>query len=363
MTVPPRRLDELGSDPGSVLAVVAHFDALDDQRCSAPDLVRAAARLAGCPVAARAESGAVLCFDATGAAVTADGEVTNVRVLRADGTHPLDSVLCDRLRRSLRIAHRTPPPALGDPALVQVVISGGQDRADRMRAARLLGFDETRDLRVLAVSTDASEAVSVALDVLAGDRVRTATMGGTVAVLHQGPRDGRSLSDALETAISTAFPVPLPPGAGRGPWIGIGSATAILTAPTSWQQAQRALRFASSTGYGRRAIAFERLSVLELLADLPIDAVLSNPDVARINTIAATPSGAVEVATVEAFCKYGSLRRTAEELYVHHSTVASRLAHVAAQMGWDFDDPVDRFLATLVFLVRRIALSASELDE
>lgn len=103
--------------------------------------------------------------------------------------------------------------------------------------------------------------------------------------------------------------------------------------------------------------------MLELLADLPVDAVLSNPDVVRINEIAATPAGAVEVATVEAFCKYGSLRRTAEELYVHHSTVATRLAHVSAQMGWDFDDPMDRFIATLAFLVRRIALSATELGD
>ncbi|WP_396906545.1 PucR family transcriptional regulator [Mycolicibacterium phlei] len=236
----------------------------------------------------------------------------------------------------------------------------GCGAADLVRAARLLGFDESRDVRVLAVSTDSPDAVAAVLGVLGGERVRTATMGTTVAVLHQGARDGRSLSDALEDAIGAAFPVP---GSGRGPWVGIGSATPVLTAPQSWQQAQRALRFASSTGYGRRAIAFERLSVLDLLADLPVDAVLNNPDVARINAIAATPAGAVEVATVEAFCKYGSLRRTADELYVHHSTVATRLAHVSARMGWDFDDPMDRFIAILVFLVRRVALSATELGD
>ena len=216
---------------------------------------------------------------------------------------------------------------------------------------------------MLAVSTDAPATLSVVLDVLGGDRVRTTTIGTTIAVAYQGSRDARTLSDALEDAISAAFPTPLPAGAGRGPWIGIGSPTDIFSTPTSWHQARRALRFASSTGYGRRAIAFERLSVLELLADLPVDAVLSNPDVARIDELAATPAGAVEVATAEAFCKYGSLRRTAEELYVHHSTVASRLAHVAERMGWDFDDPMDRFIATLVFLVRRIALSSAELGD
>lgn len=98
----------------------------------------------------------------------------------------------------------------------------GCGAADLVRAARLLGFDESRDVRVLAVSTDSPDAVAAVLGVLGGERVRTATMGTTVAVLHQGARDGRSLSDALEDAIGAAFPVP---GSGRGPWVGIGSAT------------------------------------------------------------------------------------------------------------------------------------------
>ncbi|EKF22323.1 pucR C-terminal helix-turn-helix domain protein [Mycolicibacterium hassiacum DSM 44199] len=365
MTGQPLRLDELGADPASVLKVVAYFDDLDDRRCGAADLVRAAARLAGCPVAARADD--PLCFDAAGAALNpgVDLDEGDVRVLRDGPAAPLDAVVRDRLRRSLRLcrARRFPAPALGDPALVEVVISSRQDPAARARAARLLGFDESLPVRVLAVSTDAPATLSVVLDVLGGDRVRTTTIGTTIAVAYQGSRDARTLSDALEDAISAAFPTPLPAGAGRGPWIGIGSPTDIFSTPTSWHQARRALRFASSTGYGRRAIAFERLSVLELLADLPVDAVLSNPDVARIDELAATPAGAVEVATAEAFCKYGSLRRTAEELYVHHSTVASRLAHVAERMGWDFDDPMDRFIATLVFLVRRIALSSAELGD
>lgn len=32
-------------------------------------------------------------------------------------------------------------------------------------------------------------------------------------------------------------------------------------------------------------------------------------------------------------------------------------------MGWDFDDPVDRFLGTLVLMVRRIAMSSAELAD
>ena len=148
-----------------------------------------------------------------------------------------------------------------------------------------------------------------------------------------------------------------------GPWVGIGSGGNVFGASTSWHEALRALRFASSTGYGRRAVAYERLSSLELLADLPMDRVRRNRDVARINEIASSPTGALEVQTMEAFFVFGSLRRTAAELHVHHSTVAARLAHVQAQMGWDLDDPMDRFLATLVLMVRRIALSSAELAD
>jgi hypothetical protein len=69
----------------------------------------------------------------------------------------------------------------------------------------------------------------------------------------------------------------------------------------------------------------------------------------------------LQVETAEAFCVFGSLRRTAEELHLHHSTVAARLARIEAELGWDLDDPLDRFSATLVLMVRRIALSSAEL--
>ncbi|NKZ80391.1 PucR family transcriptional regulator, partial [Rhodococcus hoagii] len=67
------------------------------------------------------------------------------------------------------------------------------------------------------------------------------------------------------------------------------------------------------------------------------------------------------VATLEAFCVFGSLRRTAAELHVHHSTVAARLAHLEEEMGWNLEDSMDRFTATLVLMIRRMALSSTEL--
>ncbi|MFE7110961.1 PucR family transcriptional regulator [Streptomyces sp. NPDC057575] len=177
----------------------------------------------------------------------------------------------------------------------------------------------------------------------------------------QAPFESRRLCDVLHAAIVAEHPASQRPSGGRGPWVGIGERVGVHAAPTSWIQARRALRFASSTVYGRRAVEFGRLGPLDLLADVPLERLLENRGVVRINALAASASGAQDVDTLEAFCVYGSLRRTAAELHVHHSMVASRLAHVEAETDWNLGDSIDRFTATLVLMLRRMALSSAEL--
>ncbi|TQM31631.1 PucR family transcriptional regulator [Nocardia bhagyanarayanae] len=372
------------ADVASVLRIVRYFDSFDESGADADAVIRAAARLGDCVVGARWPSGRVVRYDAAGRPVpgTSDGaEITvgaeisvgadvsggaqpTVWVERREGDRRLDGVLLDRLRHSLRVvaARRSPPDTLhlGDRGLLEVVLSDKEHRADRARALYLLGVDATRAVRVLAISgPSAREAVRIV-----ADRVSlccSAALGDTTAVLIQGCPDSRTFSDALNTAITQAFPVSR--GGGTGPWVGIGELNPAVAAAVSWDQARRALRFASSTWQGRRAVAFDRLGSLELLADLPVDRLLGNADVLRINAFAATEAGALAVDTLEAFCVFGSLRRTAGELHIHHSTVAARIAQVEGVMGWDIDDALDRFQATLVLTVRRMALSATELAE
>lgn len=320
--------------------------------------------------------------------------------------HPLDGVVLDRLRHCLRVVAArqvADPLRMDDPALLEVVLSEKERREDRVRAMRLLGLDPGRATRVLAVTgPGAAEAVRII-----GEHVpilRQAVIGATTAVLVQdlaalgesagralgsdgstrqsGPRTAgsaatprageesasgpgrpsmvdRGLSDTLNAAVVQAFPASRAGAA--GPWIGVGERLPALAAAASWEQARRALRFASSTWHGRRVIAFERLGALELLADLPVQRLLGTADVTRINEFAATEAGALAVDTLEAFCVFGTLRRTATELHLHHSTVAARIAQVEAVMGWGVDDALDRFTATLVLFVRRMALSSAQL--
>ncbi|MEB3032360.1 PucR family transcriptional regulator [[Mycobacterium] nativiensis] len=347
----PIRLSQLDSGATAVLRVVAHFDALVESSADAETIIRSAESVAQCPLSVQWVS----------------ATEPEVRLERAGSPrHPLDEVLLDRVRHALRmVASRAGATVrLGDPALLELVLSDNELPAERARAIRLLGLDESREVRVLAVSAESpAEALRVVVRELGDQPVRSVTIGADTALLCYSSENARTLSDRLDAAIIAAFPPPLPAQVGRGPWVGIGAKTTVFGAATSWQQAQRGLRFASSTHYGRRAVAYERLSVLELLADLPSEQVLRHHDVARINALAATPAGAHDVDTTEAFCVLGSLRRTATQLHLHHSTVAARIAHVEAAMGWDLADPVDRFTATLVLFVRRIALSSAELTD
>lgn len=330
-------------DADLVLMIVSHFDRLDAADVEAA--VRSAEELAGCPIGVR----------------WSDGAEPTVWLEREGPARPADELLLHRLRHCLsRTAPAQKPAALrmDDPALIEVVLSGAAEPEDRMRAVRLLGLDDTRELRVLAISAPAG-ARQLLAEAFPGHVIRAATIGRVGALLCQATGDTKTLSDRLNDVTVREFPAS--PYSAQGPWIGIGASVAVIDAPRSWSQAQRALRFASSTGFGRRVIAYERLSLLEVLADIPPERVQEIDDVVRIGQIASTAAGAAEVDTLEALCQYGTFRRTATELHLHHSTVAARIGHVEQVMGWDLDDPIDRFLATFALMLRRISLSTTEL--
>lgn len=360
------------------MRILASFDGLAESAAGPAALVRHAAALAGCGAGARLADGTVVRYAPSGdplesaarpgRAAPGAGDCRPEVWLERPGAAgaagpsdpgPSDPLILDRLAHTLRLLDARPPGRdglrLGDPALVDVLLSDDERRTDRDRAVELSGLDPSRDVRVLAVYAD---PVGPVLDLIErtcpGRAVRSAPLGALTAVLSQTSVDDRALCDALHTELAART-------GGRGPWIGVGERMSVYAAYASWAQARRALRFASSTVYGRRAVAFGRLGPLDLLADVPPGRLLGARGAARIDALAATAAGAQDVDTLEAFCVYGSLRRTAAELHVHHSTVASRLARVEAATDWDLGNSIDRFVATLVLMMRRTALSAAEL--
>ncbi|MFE3543166.1 PucR family transcriptional regulator [Nocardia sp. NPDC059177] len=359
----------MGDIATDLLRVVEYFDDLAESDANADTVLRAAAALAECPAGARWPSGTVIRYDAAGRLLAAApppaaafGSDPQVWLERAGTVRAFDEVLVARLRHCLRVTARrgaAGPTGLADPALLEVVLSEEQRRADRVRALRLLGVDPARPICLLAVSgPGTAAAVRIIAERVA--LVRSTVLGTTTAVLVQDCGSCRELSDVLDTAVVQAFPAARRPA--EGPWVGMGEQLPALAAATSWEQARRALRFASSTWHGRRVVAFERLGALALLGELPLERLLGAPDVVRLNDFASTEAGALAVDTLEAFCVFGSLRRTAEELHLHHSTVAARIGQVEAVMGWQMSEALDRFMATLSLMMRRIALSSAELS-
>lgn len=377
------RLSALDADAEAAVRVIAYFDALVEHRATAAELVRATAALAECVCGWEPEEGRGLGFDATGAPAATDGGQASSGVdlrpgrmwlERPGGPAPLDELVLERASIAARIllapSRRVSTPDLADPALVELVLSGRESAADRTRALRLLGLEPHLPVRVLAVAVDRGRnagAEAVALVTRGGPvrTVRVALIGGVAAVLLQR-RDGTgSPASDLRVALRDRA-AEHGSGAATGVRVGVGGRTDGLAAETSWRQARLALRFSTPAGDspavdpGDAVVDHDALGPLALLAEIPTARLRDQPDVRALDSLARTTSGALDVVTLGAFCRTGSLRQAAAALHLHHSSVAARLAHVEDALGWRLDDPGDRFRAQLALWARKLAAEGDE---
>jgi sugar diacid utilization regulator len=276
---------------------------------------------------------------------------------RAPG--PLDDLVLERFAIAARLLAGPGPaaatPHLADPALVELVLGEQAADEDRARALVLLGLAAGKPLRVVAVGTeDGSDpgAAAVALMARGGapPAARVAVVGDVAAVLLQ-PREGAgTVVTSLRAALAQRERERGATGSVR---VGVGDPADGLEARRSWLQARLAERFAVPGA--EPVVVHDELGSLTLLAELPPERLRAQSDVRALDDLAATPAGAADVATLEAFCRTGSLRQAAVALHRHHSSVAGRLAHVEDALGWRLDDPGDRFRARLALLARRLA--------
>ncbi|MEV5540330.1 helix-turn-helix domain-containing protein [Saccharopolyspora shandongensis] len=101
----------------------------------------------------------------------------------------------------------------------------------------------------------------------------------------------------------------------------------------SWREARTALRFTTSRG---PVVHFDDLGALALLAHVPDDVARDNADVSAIARVAGNPE---DLETLDVYCAAGSLRRAAELLHLHHSSVARRLEQIGKALDIDLTDP------------------------
>ncbi len=354
------RLSTIDAEAESAVRVIACFDELVARRAGRTDLVRLAASLAECPAGLQFENGTPVRFHCDG---TRPGDAGTVSTIVEFGAPPqgkvwlerpgvpghLDELILERFAIAARLLARPSQQHLADPSLVELVLDEQATMEDRVRALARLGLDAARPVRVVAIDADGGhdpETVAHEILTLAGLRpgARTAVVCQVSAVILQ-PRQG---TDAIVPTLRDALSVADSPVR-----ISVGDAVDAREAWRSWQQAIVAHRFADAVI--EPLVVHEHLGPLTLLAGIDADRLNADRDVRALDDLASTRGGADDIATLEAFCRTGSLRQAARLLHRHHSSVASRLSHVADAMGWHLDDPADRFRACFTLLAHRLA--------
>jgi DNA-binding PucR family transcriptional regulator len=130
---------------------------------------------------------------------------------------------------------------------------------------------------------------------------------------------------------------------------GVRAGIALADRPDrSWQQARTALRFTTAR---QPVVHYDDLGALALLAEVPQDAVRNNADVAAIARMAGNPD---DLETLDAYCDTGSLRRAADLLHLHHSSVARRLEQLGKTLGIDLTEPTGLLRARLALTAWRL---------
>lgn len=351
------RLSELDSNAESAVRLISFFDALIEQRASVDVLLRNSAALAGCVVgcqdvagdyARRATPSGVVDGQRAGTAVLTRKVAGGYTVwLDRRGSDPLpsDHILIDRLGIALAARLRSDEaagPHLGDPALLEMIVSGTVGVPERSRALHLLGLTPATSLTLLAVTGPAS-GVSTLAAALCGatPRLRQVLIGGVTAL-----------------AVVGRLPQPIAVAAGLS--VGVGTTTFGIDAACSWQSALRALRFATPDGcradaLPRPVVHADELGAYDVLAACVRSADIRGVhDLDVLDELAAHESGVDLIRTLEVVVESSSLREAARRLYLHHNSVASRLERVEERLGYRISEPKGTARLGLALALRRL---------
>ncbi|NUP43005.1 MAG: helix-turn-helix domain-containing protein [Streptomyces sp.] len=332
-----------GLDPyvDGAIRIVGFYDTLMRRRVDLPALARASAGLAECVAGIRLHgTGRTIRVSPHGteasppqqpASTTApitldDEEIGTVWLERAGSPGPLDEVLLDRLAIAAAAAVERYGPTrttMADPALVELAISAGSDEAARARALRLLGFAPDLPVYVVAVRS----------------RLPLDRLGGLICPAR--PVKAAPLADVGVILAATVDPARFPADVRAG----IGAAG---SPDRSWRQARTALRFTTPR---EPVVRHTDLGALALLAEVPRDAARDNADVAAIGRIA---DNADDMEALDAYCATGSLRRAADLLHLHHSSVARRVEQIARTLDIELTGPTGLTRARLALTVWRL---------
>ncbi len=340
------RLSSIDAEAEAALRIIAAFDQLVAQRAEIGGVVRAAAALVECqaglwdpvhglllqvgPDGREIEDSRDVAGTIARAALegTGGGEVW---LERAEGPGPLDEIVVERMAAaSLVVLDRMYGSAReSDDGALHGLLGERLSEIERVRAARLLGFDDAERVRAVALAQTGgfghgatSRRVTSVLRQLGqrGEIARAARIGDVFALL----------------TTASVFEDPLPADLRAG----VGIEVDVLEASASWTAARAALRFTTQVPGLRRAPLAEadRLGSAVALAAIPADELVGLPELEALDALASTASGRDAIAALDAFVRAGSMRRAAGELHLHHTSVASRVKRAGSALGYPVED-------------------------
>jgi hypothetical protein len=338
------RLSTIDAQAEAALRIIAAFDQLIAQHADIGGVVRAAAAIAECNAGLWDPQRSLIVHvgpdgreieDSATTAITVRAPLDGtgggeVWLCRAAGATELDDIVIERMAAAaLVVLERTYGPAADNDGALHALLSDGLGEIERVRAARLLGFGECELVRAVALvqmrgfGHDATSrgVTSLVRDLeKRGEKARAARIGDVFAVLTTAADIVDPLADNL-----------------RG---GVGARVEVLRAADSWASAQAALRFTSPTpGLQRPTLAsVDAVGSAIALAAIPVDQLRGLPELVALDHLAETPAGRDAIAALDAYLRTGSMRRAATELYLHHTSVASRVKRGGTALGYPVEE-------------------------
>jgi sugar diacid utilization regulator len=241
--------------------------------------------------------------------------------------------------------------------LVEGLLLGGRDTGDVGRWARHLGYDATREHRILAVAFEAAgsarpasagalkKRVAAAVDHFFTTRMPgaiTSIRDDEVVIVVPEPAEAGRLSSGCLARMRDLFPETVIT-------IGIGGACQDpADIARSYGQARRTIEAVQRLGRRGQVVAFEDLGIHRLL--------LQVPDLAELRSFAAEILGKLGgqegqrgtelLATLACYFRENSSpQRTARSLHVHPNTVAYRIRRIQEITGLQLGSYRDRLMA------------------
>lgn len=284
----------------------------------------------------------------------------------ANPWRPLDELVVQRLSstaaiNSVRLRDERATRSRLDYAALEQLLSTPMSDEAAAEAVRRAGLRPGRDLMALAarpqpggnVGPEAlAQTLSRGLE-QAGLSSRSGVIGRTAAIVVEA---SGTIDEILGNAAAAMIRL------GVNIEVGAGAAGPASALHTSWRQAAQALLLRPVMALATPVTHFEELGVLHLLAEIPTDDLAKYPDVVRVAGLEATGAPVSDLDLLERYLATMSLRQTAQQVLLHHTTVQYRLKRIEQLLGVDLQDPAARLrtqIAILLYRIERVATVTS----